>query len=738
MFVAGEPGVGHSSLFAWLAEHLPKNGGRPRVLHGTFADGPYRTLAPAIEADQRREFQDALVDVAKEGIGSLTTGLLAELLATALPAWRALEKARAGRKRLAAEELVPALLREAVMDRPLVCLLEEFDQSDSSWLSVLLLTMAQEFTEDLGIVFVLGVTRADEVAAILAERNLAETLTLSRLTKREISEWLGHLDLELETLLWEVSEGRSDHLAALWNEWRNEHVVELDAGNVWVSSRGADRLLRGPADAFAERLAGLLAGCQMADVDLIRRVLACGALEGRTFTADLVVDAVGDGAGERVIDLLDDYLAELLIAHDPVELNLRSGGQTYASTYTFRSWADWLIARRKLITDVERRRYAIRLTQTLHNTLESSLAVNRTAAQILTAAGEMPPAELLRASLQSESMESARSQAVLLSATNPEQWSRDASRFAANRLRACLWALMYVEPEPTVIDLAETAYAFAERSEADPERAYASWQSSLYNSDADQETATTRANQAVALCVDGRGDPHLHGHSLLAQARLARNVGRYQTAESKIEAALKIFSPSDYVGIGHANAERGQIERDRGRFDLARDLTRHALANAAWWERGHAIAQMAEISVVAGRFADARKEARQLLELAVRHGAIFLEGFARLVLVEVMVLHGELADAHAELQRLRPSSAQHAAHKAVLDGLVRASRASSNDELRALDVSPVMPLTRRIRLLVLMGRLQPARLDEAEAETRKLDDSLILRYVRNEISAARR
>jgi hypothetical protein len=112
---------------------------------------------------------------------------------------------------------------------------------------------------------------------------------------------------------------------------------------------------------------------------------------------------------------------------------------------------------------------------------------------------------------------------------------------------------------------------------------------------------------------------------------------------------------------------------------------------------------------------DAETEAQRLLEIAAQHGATSFDGMARLLLAEVMVRGSRLAEADATLQRIDASTLQHTARMATLEALVRAGRGENEDELSTLDVSKVLPLTFRIRLLVLMGRVCPSRLDEAEA-----------------------
>jgi hypothetical protein len=203
---------------------------------------------------------------------------------------------------------------------------------------------------------------ADDLDALVVHlryRGLAEWWPLRRLERHEISGWLGSMSFELLIALEEISEGTVGVLVELWDDWRRRGLIEQDDAGRWGVVGGIDRTLVDAADTLTDTLKSLLGTDDAHQLEDVRQLLACAALEGRTFTADAVAQALGRDRDE-VIDFLDERLAvdvsgsELLEEADGVRIVPVRGEVRHLWRYRFVRSLDWRIARERFSTTTEK------------------------------------------------------------------------------------------------------------------------------------------------------------------------------------------------------------------------------------------------------------------------------------------------------------------------------------------------------------------------------------------------
>ena len=379
VFVAGGEASGRSQLLGALARELPA-GHRPLlVLGGAFEDGRYVPSAPARPA--LHGDAEGLVN-ATVGVGSGLLGpagmLVEQFVKFSFAAYRVLERLRADARRAEIPELLPRLLREAAGEQPVVCLMDDTDHAASTWWCDLVLSFAQELTEELPIVLVMAVDGPDElddgdewafptlaVARRLVRRDLAEWHSMIPLTVPALSAWLGPMTPALLTALHTLSGGRHGDVAELWRRWIGRGLIARDASGCWEQVGAIDLTMSEAADRLTTRLRALLGDRGPTAVDTVREALVCAALEGRTFTFDAVADATGIDR-DVLLDALDGPLAiagpEPLISRVSDAL-VRGRGHSAGAVrrYRFTHALDWRVVRARFASDAERERLARRL-----------------------------------------------------------------------------------------------------------------------------------------------------------------------------------------------------------------------------------------------------------------------------------------------------------------------------------------------------------------------------------------
>jgi tetratricopeptide (TPR) repeat protein len=213
--------------------------------------------------------------------------------------------------------------RQAVAQRPPLLLVWEYlDQAPPLWGDILRY-LAPEICLELPVLLVATATAAGplttlpverrsavlEVAQILSEHQQAEILWLERVTERDIAQYLGAADPLLPQRLHHLADGIPALVESLWHQWQESlppAVVYRDdrwevarTDNVWVFGEARDQ-----AEAM---VAACLATPAPFDRFQVEEMLTCAALEGLTFTAQVVAQVLGLPADD-LMDFWDTFL----------------------------------------------------------------------------------------------------------------------------------------------------------------------------------------------------------------------------------------------------------------------------------------------------------------------------------------------------------------------------------------------------------------------------------------------
>jgi len=213
--------------------------------------------------------------------------------------------------------------RQALAYRnPLVLVWEYLDQAPPLW-GEILLHLAPEICLELPVLLVATATAAGplatlpaerrsavlDIARILNERQQAEVLWLERVTEQDIAQYLGVADPLLSRRLYHLADGIPALVESLWQQWQEAlppAVVSRDdrwevarTDNVWVFGEARDQ-----AEAI---VAACLATPAPFDRSQVEQMLTCAALEGLTFTAQVVAQVLGLPADE-LMDFWDTFL----------------------------------------------------------------------------------------------------------------------------------------------------------------------------------------------------------------------------------------------------------------------------------------------------------------------------------------------------------------------------------------------------------------------------------------------
>lgn len=225
------------------------------------------------------------------------------------------------------------VLKEAMSDQPIAWLIDNADRGLAGLWVELEFNLAAQIASELPLLLVLATqdregepTGQDEAnaqkwARHFVEDGRAERLVLEPFEHEDVERWLGRASRELIEHLLEVTWGRAGLLQELWAQWTRAGVVaRAPEDGRWEFSALADPVapmprralpvLGGVAHALRAHVEAVT-GSQDADVlHSYNRLLWCGALEGRRFTAEATAAALGRDRDE-VIRALDEVLAKI-------------------------------------------------------------------------------------------------------------------------------------------------------------------------------------------------------------------------------------------------------------------------------------------------------------------------------------------------------------------------------------------------------------------------------------------
>ena len=598
VFLAGGVGTGRSYWFDVAAQSLRGT----RVLWGGFGAHGYEPRdvgqQPAISGDA----SDLIKSVAGLGQAFGPMGsLVGQLMSVSVDAYRFVEGLRGKRTEVRVLELLPGLLRIAASDRrsPLVCLVDDADMAEGNWLTTLLLSFAQEIEQELPLVLVMGIEgpdllpdapREDETGACQLARSLrrreppiGEWWGFRALSYEEVSSWVGSASPTLLSDLWQITEGDPGEVAEVWESWSRRKAIAEDDEGRWQIDGPVEKTLAEAGDRFDGQLAGLLGEDGLDLIEDVRKVLACAALEGRTFTAEAVARAL-EWDPDDLIDLLDDHLCR---TDGPLReagkgVVIFRGGVPIRTVwrYSFSRNLDRRIVQARYSSAREKRSMAQRLAPALIDTYSpEEHRVASALASVCQRAGDLAAAAHFRriADLGNDHV-MLRAQARYLMNARTEGWTRWDLARAADLLLQATHALYGVDPFEAILGFAKASARLAEAAQARLIEVQA------LSAQADSNVNLGRLEQAHrdlarARDIGGATTPRwLEAQVLYSLGRVEVALGNDAAAREPTERALTISQEiGDRDGEAHSLQQLGRIEIGLGNHAAAREPTKRAL-----------------------------------------------------------------------------------------------------------------------------------------------------------------
>ncbi|MGA2930322.1 MAG: tetratricopeptide repeat protein, partial [Solirubrobacteraceae bacterium] len=703
VFVAGDAGSGLSTLLRDLSYAFERAKPRPRVLAGGFEDGRYVAWDPDPGATAKtlralKELGSIGGQIATDltDVGVPYAGLIAQILAASALPLEQLERVTK-RERPDLSELAPRLFRELCEAGPVVCIADEADQAASGGLwADLILGFARRVTRDQQLLLILGVDgpeqlgvhEDDEPDSLFCARELvADELAcwhpLAAVTPEDVGRWIGPTSFEVLRALVEVTGGRAAMTARLWDDWRRRGAVSDEPDGRWrFSARppadrgperaiGRERALDPVGELLDERLKRLI-GSDRDELVRTRRLLCCGALEGRRFTADAVAVALGRDRDD-VIGTLNDTLAfsdkrpdGLVLEDGSVTVGDGTGGR-HLSRYQFNAELDWLTLRYSL-TDAEARDLPLKLAQGIQAVYgRQSHRVAQTPTSLYDMAGDTAVARHYRRMGDvgvSRDIILWRAHAVL---NSPDPEDRAARVRASQILIAGADTLFHSGAFDDGIAFAQTAHRLAPLQRDQAMALY------LIGSHDVHLGAFDQARVGFARVLElyrGLGDRQGEAATRHALATIDLEQGAYEQARAEFARVLELRRElGDRQGEAAARHQLARIDLEQGAFYQARvGFTRGPeLYRELGDPQGEAATrhQLASIDHRRGAYEQARAESARVLELrrelgdrqgeaATRHQLASIDlqqgafDQARVGFTRGLELHRELGDRQGE------------------------------------------------------------------------------------------
>ncbi len=543
-------------------------------------------------------------------------------------------------------ELVARALRAATLEEPglpLVCLIDDARWLNGDWWTELQFSFAKEIAEELPLLLVIavettlspGITAdagdpASRVTQSLLARGLADSVSLDGLTRPELSGWLGRLPREATKAVFELTGGLTGEVADLWRAWVAYGVIE-SAERSWriTDSNG---IVDDALTVLSAHLESLRKDRDRADDDLLREALAFGAIEGRSFTAAAVAQALGRDR-DAVEDLLDEVVAEtpgrgILNSPRAVEIRGLLGERSRSLwRYEFTNSLFWRAAQDRL-SDVPASTRASKMFDAVMDAFGTEMPlILPSLARLVDLTGDSAKAARYRGLVSGPSNAALAAQADRLVAADSSDWSPADYRDAAEILGDAALGLADLEDKQVPMAFAQRGadYALAAGEVGNWVRAFAlTTEGFLLSRRGEFDLAEGRLQEAREI-VSG-GAPGLLASILRQLAEVARDRPESSGKQKNLlEEALRLYRRvGDKTGEAAVNYNLAGIAGREGDLLRARNLNEEALAvMRAYWERDQEMScllQQANIEEKEGNFDLARERIQEVLRYQVAAG----------------------------------------------------------------------------------------------------------------------
>ncbi len=614
VFIASELGGGKTELLGALGKALHRAEPAPEFIAGFFRGGEYR---PHV-LEWQRKVSLSKAALAAGGVGSqlglipnpytFAASFIGQLLVTITDARGFADEFNSEHSsRGWSGERLKKMLRGAVEEKPLVCLLDDWDEAQRFHWDNMLLDFARVIARDLPVLLFVTIKEPinlkapekDEsglakVIESLLESGVAEWWPLSKLSRDEVAAAIGEAAPGIAAKLHGVTGGNARWVRELWREWRLAGVVLTDEADRWVWGERSKTTLSLYEEILEDRLARLLKAETAMEAEEAREVLACAALEGVRFTADAVALAL-DWDRDELIDFLDAVLTQsednpdgLLLEDDGIEIHEPDGTTRTVWRYSFVSDLHWMA--------LERYGFAIepRPGKQGSQKLEKSAALINALREIYAPEeryAAAPLARLLREVGDGETArhyqrmadyaakrEVMREQALHLLIVNKDHWEPWQCERAGKFLIEAGRAMMNAFPHHETLSVCEEACRLARRAKNREDEAHAQYLCGfILHAEGENKLARERANDSLHIfrLLENKNGMAVSLH-VLAQIDYAE--GNY--TEARERAALSLESEQE-IGNRHGASVSlhllAQIDAAEGNYDKARERASRAL-----------------------------------------------------------------------------------------------------------------------------------------------------------------
>ena len=327
IFLAGPRLSGRSDLLQTLGDHIKHRFKEIDVCASKFS------AAGAI-ADVATN-SDASLELLSKGLG-VAEELLPETVAKLLKKSNVLLKGYLEGKRALSPKGTTALLWQSIeqlkeyllemtSQRPLLWLIDDFDLGPIEFNEGLFYELRPQFSNGLPVIFLLTVNRhvklendpkktdlLQSVAGSLVENKVGQWWPVRPLGKEEISEWLGNTAPGIIEMLLQTTEGYPPRVIKTWYQWqRDGYVSYLQEEERWKFNPKESLSLNPARNLTDTHLRKRFPDSSPQERDKLRQRLHLCALEGETFTADCVANAL-----ERDRDDFQDWLDDHFVRND--------------------------------------------------------------------------------------------------------------------------------------------------------------------------------------------------------------------------------------------------------------------------------------------------------------------------------------------------------------------------------------------------------------------------------------
>jgi tetratricopeptide (TPR) repeat protein len=531
------------------------------------------------------------------------------------------------------------LIRNAAKERPVVMLVEDADRAEASWWTRLLLSWATELDAGLPVVLVLtldgpetiGSHEEDETSDLYAARELvaggvATWIHLGPIDETDVQHWLG-VDSAVGRRLAMAGGGAAALIRLLFDAWAEAGVISQPSPEQpWrIAYDHESDALPSVKDVVQERIERCIGTDDPRVTHQAFLLLAHGALEGSTFTADVAADVLETDRDE-VVHVLDAHFAgdgdRLVEKLADVSVTDPDGDVARLCRYRFTDRLTWLALRSFGLTRTQRADASRNLAAALERRYGSEhLAVSRSLAELWHLGGDDARARRYRMRAErSDRADVLRWYAQYLLTLDTSAWGHWQCRQAAGDLIAAMEASPGVDLG-RMTALIDRALDLARRAR---ERALEA-RATVYKANVllvanDLAGAEDMANESIVL-AEQLSDPNLEAQARLVLAGAAVNKHRPDIARNQLERAIDQSTDATkgraLMLLGRTDANQGDRVAARSRLAESVHLLRK---HGARLDEARARRQLAALSIADGDLQQVRSELDDLLRRELDDG----------------------------------------------------------------------------------------------------------------------